>query len=80
MSLDPNNLLSGVPPATVQTPGQQQRDNQRLQINAGNTIFDKAMAFRSQERQGLKGLNDVGIKNTQAFSKGFTQALEIGNG
>ncbi|MEZ4575258.1 MAG: hypothetical protein R2857_10150 [Vampirovibrionales bacterium] len=71
MSLDPNNLLSGVPPATVQTPGQQQRDNQRLQINAGNTIFDKAMAFRSQERQGLKGLNDVGIKNTPGVLQGL---------
>ncbi|MCA9798620.1 MAG: hypothetical protein KC476_02420 [Cyanobacteria bacterium HKST-UBA06] len=67
----------GNPPPTVQTPGQQERDMQRLQLSASNTIFDKAMAFRSQERQGVKGLNDTGLKNAPQYDKGFTQALQM---
>ncbi|MCA9788221.1 MAG: hypothetical protein KC476_02410 [Cyanobacteria bacterium HKST-UBA06] len=72
-------LGGGLPSPTIQTAGQQQRAAQRLQLNAANTMFDKAMAYRAQEREALKGLNDVAIKNSPQFSKGMTQALTMQN-
>ena len=62
-----------MPSATVQTAGQYQRNLLRLHVTASNGIFDKAMAFRSQETLSIRRMTDVGLKNGPQFTKGYTE-------